>query len=66
MLSIAGNNGEKYDIFKIKKIKKINRRTYAKMYIITEDEDTSDIENICDISYDHYDPYDYDTFADLD
>jgi len=63
MFSITRNNGEKYDIFKIKKIKKIYRRTYAKMYVITEDDNTSESEDV----YDNiYDPSDYDTLADLD
>jgi hypothetical protein len=63
MFSVTRNNGEKYDIFKIKKTKKINRRTNAKIYIITEDDNTSESEEV----YDNiYDPSDYDTLSDLD
>ena len=63
MLAVARNNVEKYDIFKVKKVKKINRRTYGNIYSIIEDDTTSDGDNYNDTMYD---PYDYDTLSDLD
>lgn len=63
MFTVARNNVEKYDIFKVKKVKKINRRTYGNISSIIEDDMTSDEDNYYDTIYD---PYDYDTLSDLD
>lgn len=63
MFSVARNNVEKYDIFKVKKVKKINRRTYRNIASIIEDDATSVEDNYYDTIYD---PYDYDTLSDLD
>jgi len=63
MFSVTQNNGEKYDIFKIKKTKKINRQNNAKIYIIVEDDNASKSEEEYDTKYD---PRDYDTLSDLD
>ena len=63
MFAVARNNVEKYDIFNVKKVKKINRRTYGNISSIIEDDTTSDVDNYNDTMYD---PYDYDTLSDLD
>jgi hypothetical protein len=63
MFSVTRSNSEKYDIFKVKKVKKINRRTFGNISLVVEDDNTSDTDD----KYDNfYDPSDYDTLSDLD
>jgi len=63
MFSVTRSNNEKYDIFKVKKVKKINRRTFGNISLIIEDDNSS----ASDEEYDtKYDPRDYDTLSDLD
>ena len=59
---ITNNNKEKYDIFKVKKVNKINRRA-ALITAMSDDDNTSSSDNDYDTMYD---PYDYDTLSDLD
>jgi len=60
---VTRSNNEKYDIFKVKKIKKINRRTFGNISFVIEDDNSSDTDEEYDTKYD---PYDYDTLFDLD
>ena len=62
MFSVTRSNNEKYDIFKVKKVNKINRRTFGNISLFIEDDNTSEKEEV----YDNiYDPSDYDTLSDL-
>jgi hypothetical protein len=63
MFTVTRSNNEKYDIFKVKKIKKINRRTFGNISFVIEDDNSSDTDEEYDTKYD---PYDYDTLFDLD
>jgi hypothetical protein len=63
MISVTRNNNEKYDIFKVKKIKKINRRTFGNIAVIIEDDNSSTTYENYDTNYN---PYDYDALFDLD
>tara|TARA_Y100000389_G_scaffold1567_1_gene1593 strand:+ start:1498 stop:1689 length:192 start_codon:yes stop_codon:yes gene_type:complete len=63
MFSVTRSNNEKYDIFKVKKVKKINRRTFGNISLFIEDDNASEKEEV----YDNiYNPSDYDTLSDLD
>ena len=63
MFTVTRSNNEKYDIFKVKKIKKINRRTFGNISFVIEDDNSSNTDEEYDTKYD---PYDYDTLFDLD